>query len=196
MSVAFDWKISWINQGLIYCYCYFRFLIHFDDVPSSMPMSLATAVLYYSFGCYMLSLTLKREFLAIYTQKKSAGSFYKTWSAIPDGVAIIENQNSKCNFINPNLKNIFDLKNYCEEEDWYEAFKDIQEKIDKEFSEAIHNLRPNLTEFNIETDINNLTDKWIVSRCPNCGGIAKSSNFCFSRITNLKIFYIIWIYRW
>ena len=81
----------------------------------------------------MLSLTLKREFLAIHTQKKSAESFYKTCYAIPDGVAIINDESSQCSFLNPNLKNIFKLEKFCEQDKNLECLMKIQEKMDSDF---------------------------------------------------------------
>ena len=162
LSVTVDWHLPWINQALIYIYWYIRFYLTFDEIPKTLWIALILTTISYSFGCYMLSLTLKREFLAIYTQKKSAESFHKTCSALPDGVAIIDNNNSKCNFINPHLKNLFDLRLYWDQRDNIMVFNRIKDKIDKDFEEAMDILSENKTEFEAQTDINHLMDELII----------------------------------
>ena len=81
---------------------------------------------------------------------------------MPEGVVIIDDKNTKWNFINPHLKNVLDLDLYCPEKEKYDSWKLLKKEIDNEFNEAIEKLAEDKTKFEAQTDINSLMNKFVI----------------------------------
>ena len=109
-----DWKASCIVQALVYAYSVVRIKMTFEDVPPSMYVAFFNALLFFTLSAYFLWRSFRSEFIAKYTQQKSAEQSQRTWFIMPEGVTIFNNQSSEIEFMNPKFKEILDIHKYLE----------------------------------------------------------------------------------
>ena len=131
--ISTGWKAPWMNQLLIYVYSILRIRSTFNHVPSITWIVFANASLLFTLWSYCYWKSLKSEFLAIHLQKQSASHFKNTCLAISEGVLIIDSESSELDFMNPKMKNLFNLNQYIESNKEVEKLKELQNSIDNQF---------------------------------------------------------------
>jgi hypothetical protein len=84
-----------------------------------------------------------RKFIANYKYKQSSKGFKRVLHILPEGITIIDDATSEFKFINPKLKQTFDIRSYVHTMDNVEQLDVIQEKINSEFDGVIAQISNN-----------------------------------------------------
>jgi hypothetical protein len=84
-----------------------------------------------------------RKFIANYKYKQSSKGFKKVLHILPEGITIIDDATSEFKFINPKLKQTFDVRSYVHTMENVEQLDVIQDKINSEFDDVLAQISNN-----------------------------------------------------
>jgi hypothetical protein len=81
-------------------YCFIKFHIYFDDVPSILIPGMYVPVIVQIFTSYTLNLHAKRDFLLVHSQNKTIQRFNKFFESIPERIVITQdNEDNGVDFL-------------------------------------------------------------------------------------------------
>ena len=110
---------------------------HFNEIPSNLVFGIFETVLCYALGSYLNSKTLIREIWANHQAKESSKEFKGFLESLPEGVSIIDDDNSDFKFINLKFKEAFNIELFCEAQSNLRNLDRLKAKIDEEFNQIM-----------------------------------------------------------
>ncbi|CAI2382514.1 unnamed protein product [Moneuplotes crassus] len=134
--VTTNWKIACITQTLLHIHGLLRLGSKFGTLGDYYYPSTFIALIFFIVGAYSYSKTLKLEFLANYKQRKTLESQKAILDSVSEGVLIV-NANKGVKYLNPKIKDTFDIGAFYKSDSVVNEMKATQILISKELDRAI-----------------------------------------------------------
>ena len=152
-----NWKASTIALACSYLYLYIRVSNKFDNVPHTLKIGLSITILAYAFNAFLISRTLKKEFLSIFKAKESSNDFKKFLHNLPEGISIIDDSTQTFKFFNVKLKETLDMKSYLKSHENIQKLEKYNKDVNEEYLRMMDSLENKC--LSVEESPNNLHNK-------------------------------------
>ncbi|CAI2375312.1 unnamed protein product [Moneuplotes crassus] len=136
-----NWVLATLFLVLSYTYYLSRMMLAYDNVPHELILACCEVCCFYALGAYLTSRILFRELSANFEAEESSKEFKQFLKCLPEGVSIVDHENSDIKFYNSRLREKFDINSYCESGNQLDQFLDLKAQIDKEFDNALRNVK-------------------------------------------------------
>ncbi|CAI2378530.1 unnamed protein product [Moneuplotes crassus] len=157
--VSEDWLATTLILALCYVYYFARMYCVFDNIPHSLKIGLCEAVIFYALAAYLNSRTLQREFCANHKAEESSKDFKQFLKSLPEGVCIIDDDDSQFKFYNLKLRQTLDTSLFCGPDSNIRALEAIKAQINREFEDSQKKIIAGFNESSIANDAFRLLSK-------------------------------------
>lgn len=112
----------------------------FDEIPENLYIAILETIFFHAFGSYLVSRTLKQEFLATIKSKKASTSFRSFLHTLPEGVVIVDDAASSFEFVNSRLKSTLNVQKFVDGDRLAQDLARLQQNISLEFDQMMSDL--------------------------------------------------------
>ena len=154
-----DWVPSTIAIAWSYIYFLLRIQLSMGGLSYDLILGFTQTIVLFSFGCYINSRTLKREFIVSYKANESSKELKEFLKSLPEGVSIIDNLDSEIKFINNKMKEVFHPKLFLDTHGNTEKLNEIHQVVENQFNCTMEQLEAENGEDNSEDFL-----KWFMNK--------------------------------
>ncbi|CAI2383219.1 unnamed protein product [Moneuplotes crassus] len=134
--VATNWKACCINQCLLHLYGCIRLNNKFGALGDVYYLGTIYALVFFIFGSYCYSITLKDEFIASYNNKKTLKGQKEILNCLPEGV-LIANKHNEYKYVNSKIKQTLNIKGFCRSESVQDIVNVVQDSTNKRLDSIV-----------------------------------------------------------